>query len=310
MASWMQSKSSAASGRAQNGACFVLVLVGILLISAVDCFGDSELRLFPLFYLPIALAAWQFGWVGALSAATLSTIGWSHSNEFADLPFSRHTFSVANGLVQGTSFAIVGLLVTALRSSISRERALSRMDFLCPLLNRRAFFEDSVRLLDLCRRHKRPVTLAYLDMDNFKGVNDLRGHKAGDELLLAVAQVLIASIRTSDVAARLGGDEFVIMLPEVGPQQAQSVLERLRGAISHSSPDHTCPVSVSVGAVTFMTAPDDLDSMLQMADSVMYAAKNDGKNRVYHHVIDADGAIAPLAMAPGSASGSAPARLL
>ncbi len=297
MVIWMRSKSSTTSRLALPVACFALVLVGILLISAVDVVSVVELGFFPLYFLPISLAAWQFGWVGALAAAALSTIGWYQSIGLAGEPFSQPAIGVASIVEQGSSFAIVGLLVAALRSSMARERTLSRMDLLCPLLNRRAFFEDSLRLLELCRRHKRPVTLAFLDMDNFKGVNDTRGHKAGDDLLLAVAQVLIASIRTSDVAARLGGDEFVIMLPEVGPEQAQSVLERLRGAICQSSLDLASPVSVSVGAVTFMTAPDDLETMVQMADAVMYAAKNDGKNRVVLNVIDGDTSPSPVQLA-------------
>jgi len=281
----MQTKASSRYSMAQRGACFALVLGAILLISALDFFSGVERRVLPLYYLPITFAAWYFGWLGAVSAAALSTFGWYQSNQLAGLQFSHPAIWAVNIFSQGTSFAIVGLLVAGLRSAIARERTLSRMDALCPLLNRRAFFEDSVRLLALCRRNKRPVTLAYLDLDNFKAVNDSRGHKAGDDLLLTVAQVLTASIRASDVAARLGGDEFVIMLPEVGPEQAQSVLERLRAAVCQSHPDLTSPVGVSVGAVTYMLAPDDLDTMIQRADSVMYAAKNDGKNRVYLDVI-------------------------
>jgi diguanylate cyclase (GGDEF)-like protein len=283
----MQSKSSTMSGMAQRVACFALVLGSILLISTLDFFSGVQLRFFPLYYLPITVAVWQFGRLGAVAAAALSTFGWYESNQLAGLQFAHPVISVANTLAQCTSFAIVGVLVAALRLAISNERALSRMDSLCPLLNRRAFFEESVRLLALCRRNKRPITLAYLDLDNFKAVNDSRGHKAGDDLLLRVAQVLISSIRTSDVVARLGGDEFVIMLPEVGPEQAQWVLERLRTAICQSHPDLPIPVSVSVGAVTYMMAPDNLDTMVQMADSVMYSAKNEGKNRVYLDVFDA-----------------------
>lgn len=266
---------------AQRVACFALVLGAILLISPLDVFSGVELPVFPLYYLPITFAAWQFGWLGAVAAAAFSTYGWYASNQLA-----HPVIWVANTLAQGTSFVIVGLLVAALRSTMARERTLSRMDLLCPLLNRRAFFEDSLRLLALCRRNKRPITLAYLDLDNFKAVNDSRGHKAGDELLLRVAQVLTSSIRTSDVVARLGGDEFVILLPEVGPEQAQWVLERLRAAICQSHPDFPSPVSVSVGAVTYMLAPDDLDLMVQRADAVMYSAKNEGKNRVYVDVIN------------------------
>ena len=287
MVSLMQSQLSTTSGMAQRLACMALVLGAILLISSLDFFSGVERRIFPLYYLPITFAAWYFGSLVAVAAAALSTFCWYESNQLAGLQFADPVIWVENTLAQGTSFAVVGLLVAVLRSTMARERSISRMDLLCPLLNRRAFFEDSLRLLALCRRNKRPITLAYLDLDNFKAVNDSQGHKAGDDLLLTVAQVLTASIRSSDVAARLGGDEFVILLPEVGPEQAQSVLERLRAAICQSHPDLPIPISVSVGAVTYMMAPDDLDTMVQMADAVMYSAKNEGKNRVYLDVIEA-----------------------
>lgn len=271
-----------------------LVLGGILLIAVVDFFSGVQVRVFPLYYVPISFAAWYFGRAGAVAAASLCAFGWFGSNQLAGLQFSHPTIWVANTLVQGASFTIVGLLVASLKLAVSRERALSRTDSLCPLLNSRAFYEDSGRLLALCRRNKRPITLAYLDLDNFKAVNDARGHKAGDDLLCTIAQILLSSVRSSDVAARVGGDEFAIMLPELGPDEARRTLERLRGALSQPAPDLSCAVTVSVGAVTFMMAPDDLQAMVRMADSVMYSAKKDGKNRVHLEVIGRGAAMAEV----------------
>lgn len=268
-----------------------VVIGGILLITAVDFFSGSELRVFPLYYLPISLAAWSFGRTGAVAAAVLSAIGWRWSKQLAGLEFSLPVIWVANTLVQGTSFTFVGLLMASLRRSLSHERALSRMDALCPLLNSRSFYKEGDRLLALCRRNKRPITLASIDLDNFKAVNDTLGHKAGDEFLLTVAQVLLSSIRASDLAARLGGDEFAIMLPEAGPDQSRWVLERIRGAICQAASDLPSAVSVSVGAVTDMTSRHDLGTMIQMADTIMYSVKTDGKNRVHLEVIGNDTAM-------------------
>ena len=269
-----------------------LVLGGILLIAVADGFSGVEVRTFPLYYAPISLAAWYFGRAGSVAAASLCALAWLGSNYLAGMQFSHPAIWVTNTFVQGASFTIVGLLVASLKLALSRERALSRIDPLCRLLNSRAFYEDSDRLLALCRRGKRPVTLAYLDIDNFKAVNDARGHRAGDNLLCAVAQVLQSSIRSSDLAARLGGDEFAMLLPELGPDEARQTLERLRVALSQSAPDPSCAATASIGAVTFMIAPDDVQAMVQMADSVMYSAKKDGKNRVHLELIEPDVATA------------------
>lgn len=271
-----------------------LVLGGILLIAVADFASGVEVRTFPLYYAPISLAAWYFGRAGAVAAATLCALAWLQSNQLAGLQFSHPAIWVANTIVQGASFTIVGLLVASLKHALSRERALSRTDPLCGLLNGRAFREDSERLLALCRRGRRPVTLAYLDLDNFKAVNDALGHKAGDRLLCAAARMLESSARSSDLVARLGGDEFAMLMPEVGSDGARHALERLRAALSHLSPDVSWDVTVSIGAVTFMQAPTDVQAMVHMADSAMYSAKQAGRNRVHIQLIGSEVATAGI----------------
>jgi diguanylate cyclase (GGDEF)-like protein len=182
--------------------------------------------------------------------------------------------------VQAVSFAIVGLLIATLRGSLVRERGLSRADPLTSLLNTRAFYEQAPGALALCRRKGRPVTLAYIDLDNFKAVNDTLGHQAGDDLLRRVSVLLRASTRPSDLSARLGGDEFALLLPELDHGEAGAALERLRSRLADSFDWGRCPVTVSIGAVTFNTVPEHLEDMVKAADSLMYSAKTEGKNRL------------------------------
>jgi diguanylate cyclase (GGDEF)-like protein len=186
-----------------------------------------------------------------------------------------------NTLVQAASFAIVGLLIAALRGALIRERGLSRTDPLTSLLNIRAFYEEAAWILALCRRKGRPVTLAYLDLDNFKAVNDAMGHHAGDDLLRRVAALLRASTRPTDLCARLGGDEFAVLLPEVDPRDAAVTLERLLLRLSEAAASDTCRVTGSIGAITFTTVPEDLEDMVRAVDSRMYVAKAEGKNRLH-----------------------------
>lgn len=277
----------------------VLALGGVVLISAIDFLSGLEIRTFPLYYAPVSLAAWQFGRSGAVAAAVLSAAGWLVSNQFAGLEFSHPAIWAVNTLVQGASFAIVGVLVASLHATLVRERALHRIDPLCQVLSRGAFYEESDRLTGLCRRGRRPVTLAYLDLDDFKAINDRQGHQAGDDVLRKVGAALCSSIRTSDLAARLGGDEFAVLLPELGPAEARQALNRLRDAITESVHASACPVTVTVGAATFMPVPDDLESMVRIADSIMYSAKREGKDRVRLDVVGDEAAMIQAGRSPG-----------
>lgn len=263
------------------------VIGGIAIIAAVDFVSGVEVRVFPLYYAPISLAAWHFGPRGAVLAALASALWWLAANQLGGLEFSHPGIWIANTCVQGASFAVVGLLVARLRSALAREQELGRQDPLCGLSNSRAFFEECARLLDLCRRNARPITVAYLDLDNFKQVNDDLGHAAGDELLRAFADQIRSSVRSSDVPARLGGDEFALLLPEMDADDARLALHRLQAALhQHLAAAHP-GVSVSIGAATFVVIPDDVEAMVRKADSLMYAAKRGGKNQVRLEVVGA-----------------------
>lgn len=267
-------------GRMRLLAAWVGGLLAIALIGWIDFASGTELRVFPLYYLPISLLAWHAGRAGALFAAALCALVWVESNLLAGLQFSYQELWIANTLFQGLSFATVGYLIASLRAGVMRERGLSRTDPLTGLLNSRAFYEEAALVLALCRRKGRPVTLAYLDLDNFKVVNDTLGHQAGDDLLRKVASLLRASTRPSDLCTRLGGDEFAVLLPDADSREAGVALERLRSLLSETTAVDRRPVTGSIGAVTFITIPESLQSMLSEADARMYAAKSEGKNRL------------------------------
>lgn len=258
--------------------------LAIVVIGGIDYFSGVELRVFPLYYLPISLVAWHRGRTGAVIAAALCALSWDVSNLLAGLRFSHPGLWVANTLLHGASFAIVGLLIATLRAALTSERRLSRTDPLTSLLNRRAFYEEATGVLAVCRRKGRPVTVAYMDLDNFKVVNDRLGHEAGDDLLRRVAELLGRSIRPGDFCARLGGDEFAILLPEVGLHHAAVTLERLRSSLASTFGSGPDSVTCSIGGVTFITVPESVEEMVQQADSRMYQAKTTGKNRVHLEV--------------------------
>ena len=275
----------------QTPVMWVVALAGIVTIGLFDFASGTELRVYPLYYLPISLLAWHSQRAGAVVAALLCALTWLYFNRLAGMPVAGSQVWLANTIVNGVSFLFVGLLVNSLRRSQLAARDLSRTDALTSLRNSRAFFEDSTTLLALCRRAKRPVTLAYLDLDHFKAINDSLGHDAGDALLKAIADAMRETLRPSDVCARLGGDEFAILLPELGPGEVATTLERLHEKVRVATAG-AAGVSASIGAVTYVTAPLEVSTLVQRADALMYDAKANGRNRISRVVVGATDAVA------------------
>lgn len=151
--------------------------------------------------------------------------------------------------------------------------------------NRRHFVEYANRELKRVRRFGGTFTIAILDLDNFKFVNDTYGHLIGDQLLVGVCRICRSCVREADVFARYGGDEFVLLLPETGRQEAQILLHRILETLSIT----TFPLrAVSVGAATFEPQMADVDALLSQADHALYQAKRNGGNQfAFYHPLGA-----------------------
>ena len=126
------------------------------------------------------------------------------------------------------AFGSVALLAAAQRDWLRRERAISRTDGLTGLLNGRGFYEAAAVELARSSRYRHPLTLAYVDLDDFKEINDRLGHARGDAVLVAVAHALRRACRSTDLVGRLGGDEFVVLFPETDRDAAEAALVKLR----------------------------------------------------------------------------------
>ena len=165
---------------------------------------------------------------------------------------------------------------------MSCERRLARFDHLTGVLNGRAFQEILEAEVQRSLRYHHPLTLAYLDCDNFKPVNDQYGHEVGDRVLRILAQTIQGNLRQSDRIARVGGDEFVVLLPTISCASAQQVFDKLQDKVSQAMKANAWPVTLSVGAVTYDEPDLAADVMLKEADRLMYESKKGGKNRICH----------------------------
>jgi diguanylate cyclase (GGDEF)-like protein len=161
--------------------------------------------------------------------------------------------------------------------ALENEKSLSRSDYLTGLANRRAFEELLEMECKRSRRYSRPMTLVYMDLDNFKRVNDGKGHQTGDEVLVAVATTLRSCLRATDCVARIGGDEFAMLLPETNEGAAGIIMKKLDAVLQTLLTRTQWPIGFSFGVVTFPAPLDSLEAMLERADKLMYEAKQGGK---------------------------------
>lgn len=257
-----------------------LVVAGIALVWVVDLYTGTNVRVFPLYFLPLALAAKRLGLGGALLASLLASIAWILAQYLGGRVYPHPIYWLINFVTQGTAFAVVSYLVARLETRLASERLLSRTDALTGLLNSRAFHEHAERALSDAQRSKQAVTLAYLDLDRFKQVNDRFGHEAGDRLLSAIGALLKAQLGGCGLVARVGGDEFAVLLPGLDEVAAKRLLEETRSRLLASPEVAATGVSASIGGVSHHHGSITLDELIRQADALMYAVKNGGRNAV------------------------------
>jgi diguanylate cyclase (GGDEF)-like protein len=258
-----------------------ICLIMLAAIIAVDLYTRTSFSFTMLYMAPITLGTWyvqrRFGQLLTLvSAGAWLSDGAIHQVELPVLLWNT-------GLRLSFSLLFI-TLITNLRDSYRREHALARRDPLTGAFNRRAFLDLLEYELERVRRIALPMTLAYIDLDNFKAINDLLGHSVGDELLIQISTLMCQNLRVLDRVARLGGDEFVILMPATDARAAEIALTRLQAKIQAVMHERHWPVTLSIGAVVFYESPASIDQAIALADRTMYEVKQQGKDRV--RVID------------------------
>ena len=271
----------------QDQSNLVKVVIGYVLLGVVgliDYLTGYEVA-FSIFYLvPIVLVAWFTGKRSGMLIAIIGAVVWGVVDAASGSFYSHPLIPYWNVFVRLGFFVIVNHTLLKLKDALKREKDLARLDSLTNVMNVRYFIEMSNREIERARRFKSPLTIAYIDLDNFKAVNDRFGHHTGDFLLQTVANVIQKNLRTIDMVARLGGDEFVVLLPETGGASVREIMDRLKKLLSDAMEKNGWPVTFSIGEATFTNPPASSDEMLKRADDLMYSVKNSGKNGLRHEV--------------------------
>ncbi len=264
------------------------IVVGFALIGCVgtlDSLTDHEFS-FSLFYLiPISLLTWLTGRRLGILASFASALVWLITELTPGNSYSHPLIHAWNFLIRLSLFDVATLLFSALRKSLEHERELAQTDYLTGAMNSRAFFELIKTEINRVQRYEHPFTIAYIDIDNFKTVNDQIGHTAGDQVLRAVVNQARAHMRKTDVVARLGGDEFALLLPETDLESAQVVLSKIRGGMLAGMQQSDWPVTFSIGVLTCIGEPPSPDELFKLVDELMYSVKRGSKNAIKYSTL-------------------------
>ncbi len=279
---WRSAAVSWLSGLSQPQAA-ALAGVATACLAAWNLFAGPGAAFALLHLGPIAFAAW---FASLPASVVLSLAGaCAASAAHATTPAGSVLLAAWNVTLQlGVSLGL-GLALASARERLQSERLLARTDALTLISNRRAFLELAGVELERARRTRCPITIAYLDCDDFKVVNDRMGHSQGDALLVTVAATLRSGTRAIDTVARLGGDEFGLLLVDTDGPTARALLERLRASLVAALVESGWIVTFSVGAVTFVAPPRSVEEMVLCADELMFAAKRGGKDLIRHEVL-------------------------
>ncbi len=174
--------------------------------------------------------------------------------------------------------------LTAQKTVEHQLRTLAQRDPLTQAYNRHYFWQLAASEISRARRYQRPLSLAMVDADYFKNINDQYGHDVGDMVLCSLVSICQETLRVSDVLARYGGEEFVVLLPETPREGAEVVMERLRERVANTpvvlDDGREVTLTVSVGLAAFQPSDANVEQLIKRADEAVYAAKRGGRNRV------------------------------
>jgi len=255
---------------------------GLALVAGVYWINKNtppDVRLGILYLIPVLLVTWHEGPLWGICFAAGTTL-MRYEVGLDQVPLDAPMLHRA--LNEIVYLLVVGVAIAGMaqvRHAQAQLELLATHDLLTGVLNARTFSTRLSIELDRNRRYRRPLALLYIDLDDFKAVNDRHGHETGDAVLRLVADATRSAVRQTDVIGRLGGDEFAVLMPETDGPVANAAATRLATTI-RTMFKGTPSVTASIGIVATTGAPGSTEDLLRQADQAMYEAKRGGKDRV------------------------------
>jgi len=261
-------------------AIMVFAVVWIAVIGVIDYETGYQISVGAFYLVAIVVPAWCCGRWAGWAAVLLAVAVWFVA-EVCGRPADHPKILVYwNTVVRLIYFLPVMWLAVNLRERLLIEEQSARSDPLTGAHNTRSFFAQFELELARQRRRQESFALVYMDLDNFKQVNDACGHGRGDRLLRDVVSIMRLNLRPTDIVGRLGGDEFAVLMPLANREQAETAISRLREKLLGAMREEQLPVTFSIGVVSFEDTPVSPEEAVRLADGVMYEAKRGGKDRI------------------------------
>jgi diguanylate cyclase (GGDEF)-like protein len=250
------------------------------MVVAVDYLVGPEFVLAILYLFPILYAAWFLGLTGGLLAAVASWLAALHNAGVFTSELHKQPLHVLfNAGSTLAFFCLTAWLSGQLSDKQKKLQQLVDVDHVTGAATARRFYALAENEVYRLARYRHPLTIAYLDVDNFKRINDTLGHAAGDTVLKMLVTAIQDDIRASDCVARLGGDEFAILLPETSADAARTLITKIHTKLNERMQGSRLPVTFSIGVVTCLQETS-VNEALKKADALMYEAKRAGKNSI------------------------------
>jgi diguanylate cyclase (GGDEF)-like protein len=260
--------------------------MGVVLVAAIGVLDWHTVGLSMIFphVLVVLIVALFGGFFESLAITVLAVAAVIGARVLSHQPPVTMIQLVWNGSMALGAGLLTAVGISNLRQSWQRELKLSRTDPLTGALSLRSFLEIASAEIQRFKRVRKPFTLAYFDIDNFKPVNDQLGRETGDKLLREVVKIALLGLRSNDFLARMGADEFSVLLPETSADAGYSVVSRLQENLVSGMVKKGWHVTFSTGVVTFLQPPEDVDRMIRSADELMAGVKHASKNAIVHRV--------------------------
>lgn len=259
---------------------YVLTLSSLFLVSFIDYASGGDVS-FSLFYLfPIFISTWFCGKLHGFFIAVISALLWGGIEHMTGQRYLNIGVLIWNSFIRFSFFIIITILLGEVNKMYSLEKKKAIRDSLTGISNTRGLYEVLEHEISRSKRYGRPLSVAYIDLDNFKTINDTFGHIEGDRLLRIVAGELTDNIRMTDFCARLGGDEFVILFSETEEDSSDMAIRKVRESLLARMKENKWPVTFSIGVVDFKVCPETPAEIIKLSDDLMYEVKKNGKNNI------------------------------
>jgi diguanylate cyclase (GGDEF)-like protein len=262
----------------------ILSIALVVIIGLLDYLLSPEIRFSITYLIPVAIAAWFVGRTFSLTVSFFITamtmfIGFTTGRAYLNI-----IFHYWDAVIRLCIFVVFILLLDRLETALNTERSLSRIDFLTGAMNSRYFYELASMEIERCKRYGRICSVAYIDVDNLKTINDKFGHLKGDDTLRAIVGIIKKNIRKNDTVARLGGDEFIILFPETGYKAAVAAIKKIQKAVKRQTALLGFSTSLSIGILTCESCPSSIAKIIEKVDSLMYSIKNHKKDGIAYSI--------------------------